>query len=150
MLAERREVHRVLIEALTIDGGHNKANLGGVSSAGKMSVYLLGLVLVQADEAVQDVVTSQRIIVTSFVVWEVVLHRADGELLLEPINLVQEQDNRSLDEPSRVADRVEECEGFLHTVDGLIFEEKLVVFGNSDKKEDGCDVLKAVDPLLSL
>ena len=38
----------------------------------------------------------------------------------------------------------------MHTVDGLIFEEKLVVFRDSHEEEDCRDVLKAVDPLLSL
>ena len=38
----------------------------------------------------------------------------------------------------------------MHTVDSLIFEQKLVVLGNGNKEEDGGDVLEAVDPLLSL
>ena len=50
----------------------------------------------------------------------------------------------------RVADGVEQCQGFLHTVDGLVFEEQLVVLGDGDQEEDGGDVLEAVNPLLSL
>jgi len=38
----------------------------------------------------------------------------------------------------------------LHTVDRLILEEKLVVFGDGDEEENGGDVLEAMDPLLSL
>ena len=111
----------------TIDCSHNESDLSGVGCAGEMGVDLLGLVLIQADEAIQNVVAGQGIIITTFVVGEVVLHWADWELLLEAIDLVQEQDNRSLDEPTGVANRVEQCERLLHTVDGLILEEKLVV-----------------------
>ena len=38
----------------------------------------------------------------------------------------------------------------MHTVDGLIFEEELIVLGDSDEEEDGGDIFEAVDPLLSL
>lgn len=38
----------------------------------------------------------------------------------------------------------------MHTVDGLIFEQKLVVLGNGDEEEDGGDILETVDPLFSL
>lgn len=38
----------------------------------------------------------------------------------------------------------------MHTVDSLIFEEQLVVFRDGDKEQNGGDVLKAMDPLLTL
>ena len=114
-----------------------------------MGVDLLRLVLVEADKSVQNVVTSQTIIVTSLIIREVVLHWADWQLLLESIDLVQKQNYRGLDEPSRVADRVEESEGLLHTVDGLVFEKKLIVLRDGDKEENSCDILEAVNPLLS-
>jgi hypothetical protein len=38
----------------------------------------------------------------------------------------------------------------LHAVDSLIFEKKLVIFGNGDEKKDGGDVLEAMDPLFAL
>ena len=63
----------------------------------------------------------------TFIVREVVLHRADRQFLLESVNLVQEQDDGCVDEPSRVADRVEQGKSLLHSVDGFIFEEELVV-----------------------
>ena len=115
-----------------------------------MGVDLLGLVLVERDESVENVVAGGGVVWATLVVGEVVLHGADGKLLLEPIDLVQEQDDGCLDEPSRVADGVEQCEGFLHTVDGLIFEQQLVVLGDGDKEQNGGDVLEAVDPLLAL
>lgn len=58
-----------------------------------MSIDLLGLVLVEADESIQDVVAGHRIIIAALIVWEVVLHWADWELLLESIDLVEEQDD---------------------------------------------------------
>lgn len=85
----------------------------------------------------------------TFVIREVVLHWWDGELLSEPINLVQEQDDGSLDEPSGVADRVKQRKSFLHTIDSLIFKQKLIVLGNGNKEENRCHVLKTMDPLLS-
>ena len=65
-------------------------------------------------------------------------------------NLVEEEDDRRPDEPSRVADGVKERQGLLHTVDVLVFVEELVVLGDGDEEDDGCDVLEAVDPLLAL
>lgn len=93
-----------------------------------MGVDLLSLVLVERHEAVENVIACRGVVSTTLVVGEVVLHGADGKLLLEPIDLVQEQNDRGLDEPSRVANAVEEGKSFLHTVDSLIFEEQLVVF----------------------
>lgn len=115
-----------------------------------MGVNLLGLVLVQADEAVENVVAGGGVVVTTLVVREVVLHGADGQLLLESIDLVEEENNRRLDEPPGVADRVKQSQGFLHTVNRLVFEKQLVVLGDGDKEKDGGNVLEAVNPLLSL
>jgi hypothetical protein len=115
-----------------------------------VSVNLLSLVLVEGDESVQDVVAGRSVVGAALVVGEVVLHGADGQLLLESIDLVKEQNDRCLDEPSRVADGVEEGESLLHAVDSLVLEQQLVVFGNGDEEENGRDVLEAVDPLLTL
>jgi len=115
-----------------------------------MCVDLLGLVLVQRDKTIEDVIACGSVIVTTLIIWEVVLHWGNWKLLLESIDLIQEQNDGGLDEPSGVADRIEKGQCFLHTVDGLIFEEKLVVLGDSDKEENGGNVLEAVDPLLSL
>lgn len=88
-------------------------------------------------------------IVRTFVVREVVLHRAHGKLLLEPIDLVQEQNYAGLDEPPGIANAVEKSESLLHTVDSLIFEQKLIVFRDGDQEQNGGDIFEAVDPLLS-
>lgn len=68
-----------------------------------MRVDLLCLVLVQADESVKDVVACRRIVITTLVIGEVVLHRADRQLLLESVDLVEEENDGGLDEPSGVA-----------------------------------------------
>lgn len=115
-----------------------------------MGVDLLLLGLVQRDEAVEDVVTSGGVVGTTLVVGEVVLHGADGQLLLEAIDLVEEENDGGLDEPSGVADRVEQSQGFLHTVDGLVLKQQLVVLGDGNQEQNGGDILKAVNPLLSL
>lgn len=135
---------------LTINSRHDESNLRSIGSASEMGVDLFCLVLVETDESVQDVVTCESVIISTFIVWEVVLHRTDGKLLLESIDLVQEQDNWRLDKPSWIANRVEKCKRFLHTVDSFIFEKQLIVLGDSDQEEDCRDILKAMDPLLSL
>jgi hypothetical protein len=50
----------------------------------------------------------------------------------------------------RVADGVKQGQGLLHSVDCLIFEQKLIVLGDGDEEKDGGNVLEAVNPLLSL
>ena len=109
---------------ITINGCHNETDLCGISGAGKVGIYLLGLGLIKRYEAIQDIVTGSGIILAScipnqisnrakiplgkqtFVVAEIVLHWANGKFLPEPVNFVQEQNNARLDEPSRVADRI--------------------------------------------
>jgi len=140
----------VLLDDNIIDGGHDESNLRCISRAREVSVDLFRLMLIQADKSVQDIVAGQCIIITTLVVRKVILHWAHWELLLETIDLVQEQNYRRLDEPSRVANRIEQGEGFLHTVHCLVFEQKLVVLRNGDKEEYGGDILEAMDPLLSL
>lgn len=135
---------------LTIYSSHDKADLCGVCRTCEMCVDLLRLVLVEGDEAVQNVVAGLSVILTPLIVGEVILHRRRWELLLEAINLVQEQDDGCLDEPPGIADGIEQGECLLHAVDGLIFEEKLVVLGNGDQEENRGHVLEAMDPLLSL
>lgn len=114
-----------------------------------MRVNLLLFGLVERNKAIKDIIASSGVVSTTFVVGEVVLHGADRKLLLEAVDLVQEENDGCLDEPTRVADRVEQGQSFLHTVDGLIFEKELVVFGDGDKEENGGDILEAVNPLLT-
>ena len=136
--------------SLTVHSSHDEADLGGVSGAGEVGVDLLLLCLVQGHEAVEDVVAGSGIIGTALVIGEIVLHRADGQLLLEAIDLVEEENDGGLDEPPGVADGVEQSQGLLHTVYGLVLEQQLVVLGNGDQEQNGGDVLEAVNPLLTL
>lgn len=85
----------------------------------------------------------------TLVVGEVVLHGANGQLLLEAIDLVQEQNDRCLYKPPRVADGVEQSQCFLHAVDRLILEQQLVVLRDGHEEKDRRDILEAVYPLLS-
>lgn len=135
---------------LTIDSGHDKPNLGRVGGTCEVCVDLLLLGLVQGHESVQNVIAGRSVVSAAFVVGEVILHGADGELLLEAVNLVEEENDRGLDEPAGVANRVEQSQRFLHTVDGLIFKQQLVILGDGDQEQDGGDVLEAVDPLFTL
>lgn len=88
-------------------------------------------------------------LVRTFVIREIVLHWADGQLFLEPIDLVQEQNDRSLDKPSGVTDGIEKGQGLLHAVDGFVFKQQLVIFGNGDEEKYGGDILKTVNPFLT-
>jgi hypothetical protein len=144
-----RNLTEETLSALTIDRRHDEPDLHGIRRTREMSIDLLRLVLIQAYEAIQDVIARRRVIRAALVIREVILHGADGELLLEPVDLVQEEDYARLDEPARVADAVEEREGLLHAVHRFIFEEELVVLGDGDEEEDGRDVLEAVYPLLA-
>lgn len=135
---------------LTIHSRHDESDLGGIGGACEVGVDLLLFCLVQRNEPVENVVASRGVVGTPLVIREVVLHRAGRELLLEPVDLVEEENYGRLDEPPRVADRVKQGERFLHTVDRLIFEQQLIVLGNGDKEEDCGDILEAVDPLLPL
>jgi len=113
-----------------------------------VDLFLLGLV--QGHETVENVVACSGIVGTALVVGEVVLHRADGQLLLEAIDLVEEENDGGLDEPPGVADGVEQGQSLLHTVDGLVLEQQLVVLGDGHQEQNGGDVLEAVNPLLTL
>jgi hypothetical protein len=65
---------------------------------------------------VEEVITGGVVVVAAGVVWEVVAERAPRELVREEVDLVQEEDDRRLDEPAAVRDRVEERQRLLHPV----------------------------------
>ena len=101
-------------------------------------------------ESVEDVVACCAVILTALVVWEVVLHRAHGQLLFESVDLVEEEDDAGLRKPPAVTYRVEERERLLHAVDGLVFEQQLVVLGDGDEEQNSSHILEAMDPLFPL
>ena len=113
-----------------------------------MGINLFRFVLIQRYKSVQNVVARSSVIGSTFsnirflmpsavrpilvelafIVREIILHGGDGEFFLESIDLVEEKNDRSLDEPPGVANRVEESQSLLHPIDGLIFEEELIIF----------------------
>ena len=97
-------IYNLNMWGITIHGGHDKTDLRGIRRTGEMSINLLLLGLIQRDEAIEDVLAGQGVIGAALVIGEVILHGADGQLLLEAINLVEEEDDGRLDEPARIAD----------------------------------------------
>lgn len=72
-----------------------------------MGINLLrGSRLVEGNEAVEQVVACCIVIVTTIVVREIVTEGRVYQFLLEQVDLVQEEDDRGLDEPTGVANRV--------------------------------------------
>lgn len=135
-----------------------------------MGIDLLGFVLIQGHEAVEDIVACGGIVGSTFcnirflvlppvgsilvelafIIREVVLHGAHGKLLLESVDLVQKQDDGRFDEPPRIANGIKQGQGLLHTVDRFVLEEQLIILGDGHQKQNRSDILKAVDPFLSL
>lgn len=125
-------------------------NLLSVRGARIVGIDLLGCGgLVERDEAMEKVVACCIVVVASVVIWEVIAQGRMCQFLLEQIDLVQEEDDRGLDEPARVADGIEKSEGFLHSVDGFVFIEHLVVFGQGDEEHESRDIFEAMDPFLT-
>ncbi len=154
----------------TVHRRHDEPDLGGIGGTSEMRIDLFGFVLVQGNETVENVVACRGVVGAplcnirslvlpsvgpilvelAFIVWEVILHRAHREFFLEPVDLVQEQDDRGLHEPPGVADGVKQRQGFLHPVDRLILEQQLVILGDGHEEQNGGDILETMDPLLPL
>ncbi|KAI3476293.1 hypothetical protein L1887_62130 [Cichorium endivia] len=148
--SEKTAVAQVDLDDNVVDRRHDKLDLGGVGGAGKVGVDGLGVALVEADESVDNVLARCIVVCATGVVAKVVGHGRDGELLLEEVDLVEEEDDGRLDEPARVADAIEQRERLLHAVDVFVFVEQLIVLGDGHEEDDGGDVFKAVDPLFAL
>lgn len=58
-------------------------------------------------------------------------------------------DGRS-DKPTRVADRIEESQSFLHSVDAFVFVKLLIILRYGDEEDDSGDVFEAMYPLFPL
>ena len=111
-------------------------------------------------------VTSRIVVITTIVIREIILQRRPRQFFLEQIDLVQEENDGGLDEPARVTDGIEKSESLckrglerrlrkvntllaLHSVDGFILVEHLVILGQGDEENEGRDVFEAVDPFLT-
>lgn len=133
-----------------LDCAQDEFDLLRVRRASVVGVDLLrGCALVQGNKAVQQVIASSVIVVTSRIVGEVVTHWRMRQLLCEQVDLIQKQDNRRLDEPPRVANRVEQRQRFLHTIHALIFIKHLVILAQRDQEDERGDVFETVDPLFT-
>lgn len=117
-------IHMAGTEVRTVYSRHHESDLRRVGSTCEMGVYLLCLMLIEGDESVQDVVACRSVIRATFsnirllmlatpsavlvqlafIVREIVLHRRHRKFLLESVDLVQEKNNRGLDEPPGIAD----------------------------------------------
>lgn len=135
-----------------------------------MCIYLLGLMLVERDESIENVVACRGIVRSTFsnirtlvlaavvsnlielafIIREIIFHGGHRQLLLKSIDLVQEQDDGRFDKPPGVADRVEQGQSLLHPVHRLVLKQQLIILGNGHQEQDRGDIFKAMDPLLSL
>jgi len=126
-LLQETAISEVRLDDDIADSGHDELDLACVRGTGEVGIDLLGLGPVQAHETIQDVLGGLFIIIATIIVAKVLAHRRHGQLLLETINLVQEEDDRGFYKPARVTDRVKECQGLLHPVHRLVLEQELVV-----------------------
>mmetsp|Transcript_18450 Transcript_18450/g.36919 ORF Transcript_18450/g.36919 Transcript_18450/m.36919 type:complete len:216 (+) Transcript_18450:146-793(+) len=72
------------------------------------------------------------------------------DLLFEEILLVQKQNHRRVFKETVVADFVEKVNGFHHTIRRGILVQGLIVFRQGSYKNNSCNIVKAMNPLLSL
>ena len=97
----------------TVHSCHDETDLSGVGGTCKVCVDLLGLMLIQRNETVQDVVACRRIIRSTFsnirllmrtavssilvqlafIVREIVLHWRHRQFFLESVDLIQEEND---------------------------------------------------------
>ena len=115
-----------------------------------MTIDLFGGGLVFGNELSLDVF-SRRV---EFI-WSCVLRKTNGQktaldLFLKEVLFVEEQNDRSVDEPLVVADRVEEAQTLVHAVGWLVLVQHLVVLGQSHAEYDRCHVLETMNPLFAL
>lgn len=115
-----------------------------------MTVDLFGTRLVFGDELRLDVLGGRVEFVGTRVVGETDAQRASLDLLLEQVLFVQKENDRRVDEPLVVADRVEEAQRLVHSVGRLVLVEHLVVLAQRHAEDDRRHVLETVDPFFAL
>jgi hypothetical protein len=107
-------------------------NVRGICRTSKLCINLPLLMTIQQDKLASDVLASRGKVWSSTVIRVVHLQWAVRQFLSERIDLVEKQDGRSFDEPSRVTDGIKQIESFLHATDGLVFKEGLVIIRDSN------------------
>lgn len=73
-----------------------------------MSVDLLGIALIQADESLAEIIARLLEIGSALVIGEKVVYGRTFKFFSEQVDLVEEENDGSADEPARVADAVKE------------------------------------------
>lgn len=115
-----------------------------------MGVNQLLWVLVQAEEEILEIFDGFFKVATSCIVLKAALHVDAFDFLLKQIGLVEEEDDRGVVEPGAIADLLEERDGFVHSIDPLIFIQLQIELADGDTKDECGDILKAMDPLFPL
>jgi len=135
----------------------------GISRLGHVRVDLSGLVALPGREQPGDVrvsgldallkVCARVLGVRALKVVVAEAGNAEGDVLElgpEQVVLVEEEDHRRLGEPRRVDNLVKELDGLIDTVGLGILVEYLVVFGNGGDENNRSNVIKSVNPFLTL
>jgi hypothetical protein len=93
----------------------HKLDVTGVGGTSEVRIDLLGLlVAVEVLELTLDVDRGFLVRVLTLVLWEADAERDTPDLLCQEVLLVQEEDERGVDEPVVVADGVKEAQALRH------------------------------------
>jgi hypothetical protein len=142
------------MEQKVLHSFENDLDVVGVGRTGKVRVNIFGLVgkrVADIAKFLTDKFGSVLVTVVALVLGEGGLQGgATGQLVLEQILLVQEQDHGGLGEPLGNADLVEQLQRFVHSVSFAIFVEGQIEARQGYDKKYGGNILEAIHPLLSL
>jgi len=127
---EETAVFQVVFDDDVGNGVEHKLDVVGICGTGEVRVDLLRLLaLVEVFKLHLDVGSGLLIGVLACVVWEADRKGRFGDLLLEEILFVEEQDDRCVREPLVVTYRVEQLHGLVHSVHFFVFGEHQVIRG---------------------
>lgn len=112
------KLFQVPLDNHVLHGTHGDLQKIGIGRVCEMPINLLVRIPVQRAELVHEVLAGLLGIVrgTMIISETVIRYRASGQLLLEKVDLVEEQNQGRFCEPVRVGDRFPEHEGFVHLV----------------------------------
>eukprot|EP01137_Pigoraptor_chileana_P032336 Opistho-2@21551 len=144
-------VPEVVLDDDVRDGSKHKLDVVRVRRACEVRVNLLLIATVHLLKLLLDeVLGSFDIRSGASILWEADGQRHLGDLLGKQIRLVEEEDDRCLEEPLAVADRIKQLDTLVHAVCRLIFGKHLVVSAQRGAENNRRHILKAVNPLLAL
>lgn len=126
-------------------------NVLGVGCRGEVPVELLGTVLPHRIEHANEVVLNvAKVTGVATEILEVILDVPHLNLIGQEVGLVEEEDDGDASEAAVVDDGVKDVDALLEPVSRAVFQESLVVLAGAHEEEDGRDLVKALEPLLSL